>query len=130
MKIEVTRATVVDGTRVEAGTEVETSEETGLMTVDAHFNAAASEIVESRGASATYTQSATPLTVNVMIDHELEIVDPDSGGSNFVTAAVIAKSEFTFSQPLPGDTILQDGRTWNVTRQLEDDGYFLTLEVI
>lgn len=99
------------------------------MSLDDQFNAAAADLVSAFGDSATYTKSGTPQTVNVYIDHALEIIDPDSGGATYVTAALIAKAQLT-GTPAPGDTILQDSRTWQVTRTLEDDGYTYTLELI
>lgn len=100
------------------------------MSLDAHFNAAAVEAIKSLGATATYTQGGSSDNFRVWIDHALEIVDPESGGASYVTAALIAKSDFSFASVKPGDTILQNSRTWQVTRQLEDDGYLLTLEVM
>jgi hypothetical protein len=101
------------------------------MSQSSAFNAAAAEIIKSRGLLSTYTQSETTSDpFYILIDRDVEIVDPDSGACAYVTAAIFAKSDFPFDIPKPGDTILQSSRSWVSQRQIEDDGYLITLEVI
>jgi len=85
------------------------------------LTAAAIELIKSRGAVAVYTQLGSPQTFNIYIDHDLEILD-ESGAGQYVSAAIIAKSDFYFPDFKVNDTILQDSRTWKVKGKLEEYG--------
>lgn len=99
------------------------------MSVSSEFNAAAAALVQSWGASAVYTQGGNQETFNVYIDKELEIVDEEIGTGQVVKAAIIAVGDFPFAGYQPADTITQGGVTYTVTRKLQDDGTYMTLEL-
>lgn len=99
------------------------------MAVSSHFNAAAAMLIKVHGASAVYTQSGSPQTINVYIDKAFEVISDETGAGQFVKAAVIAKGDYPFSRYKVGDTIVQSGTTYAVTRMLQDDATYLVLEV-
>ena len=93
------------------------------------FDTAAKILAGVFGTKLIYTQHGFDEEFNIDIERNLEIVDEHTGGSQIISAAHIAVSEFPFDDVQSGDRIETAGRKWRVIRKLADDGYMMTLEI-
>lgn len=94
------------------------------------FDIAAQSSVGLLGQEIPYTADGASKTFSILIERNLQVMDDDSGATQYINAASFAHTDFPFDRrPRDGDTIAATGRTWRVVRIVSDDGYMYTVEV-
>lgn len=93
------------------------------------FDIASQILAGALGGELIYTQGVSSEAFNIVIDRNLQVMDEDTGATQYINAASYANADFPFDKPLDGDTITATDRTWRVVRKAADDGHMTTLEV-
>lgn len=93
------------------------------------FSISAKTLTRIFGAVLTYKQGATQADFPIDIQHEIEVLDPETGVAQVVSVAGFTRADFPFTGVKKGDQILEGNKAWKVTKVLEQDGVNYTVEI-